>query len=110
MSVAQQSQTAAPAQTSASPGAKAAPMGMQDRELQNYRDLMHVPDQFVDGFGIKSIVAAVFLGFLMVPGSMYLCLFMGAGLGSAAQWVTVILFSEVAKRSMKSLKIGRAHV
>lgn len=79
-------------------------VSMQDKEIQSYRDLMHVPDTFEEGFGVKSIVAAIFLGFLMVPGSMYLQLFMGAGLGPAAQWVTLILFAEVAKRSMKSLR------
>ncbi|MFW6059481.1 MAG: peptide transporter, partial [Phycisphaeraceae bacterium] len=33
-----------------------------------------------------------------------LTLFMGQSLGPAARWVTVILFAEVAKRSMKDLK------
>lgn len=76
----------------------------EDKELQQYRDLMQVPDTFEEGFGPKMLVAALFLGFLMVPGSIYLTLFMGAGLGPAARWVTVILFAEVAKRSMKGLK------
>ncbi len=75
-----------------------------DKEIQEYRDLVPVPDQFEDAFGPKMIVAALFLGLIMVPGSIYLTLFMGAGLGPAAQWVTVILFAEVAKRSMKSLR------
>ena len=78
--------------------------GIQDKEIQEYRDLMPVPDRFEDAFGPKMIVAALFLGLVMVPGSIYLTLFMGAGLGPAAQWVTVILFAEVAKRSMKSLR------
>lgn len=99
-----------PTQSAAPPQTKAAAVGQQDLEIQQYRDLMQVPERFEDGFGIKSIVAAIFLGFLMVPGSMYLTLFMGAGLGSAAQWVTVILFSEVAKRSMKSLKQQEIYV
>ncbi|MBN1807536.1 MAG: peptide transporter [Planctomycetes bacterium] len=77
---------------------------IQDKEIQQYRDLMEVPDKFEDGFGPKMIVAALFLGFLMIPGSIYLGLFMGAGLGPAARWVTVILFAEAAKRSMKSLR------
>src|SRR5688572_14498658 len=75
-----------------------------DRELELYRNLMPVPEKFEDGFGGKTVVGALFLGFLMVPASIYLSLFMGAGLGPAAQWVTVILFSEVVKRSMKSLR------
>jgi hypothetical protein len=65
---------------------------------------MSVPDQYEDGFGGKTVLGAIFLGLFMVPGSMYLSLFMGGSLGAAAQWVTVILFSEVARRSLKSLK------
>jgi len=76
----------------------------QDKEIQQYRDLMEVPEQFEDGFGPKMLIGALFLGFLMVPGSIYLFLFMGVGLGPAARWVTVILFAEVARRSMKSLR------
>ncbi len=77
----------------------------QDKEIQQYRDLMKVPERFEDGFGPKMIFAALFLGFVMVPGSIYLSLFMGTGMGPAAQWVTVILFAEVARRSMKDLKV-----
>ena len=70
-------------------------MRAQDKEIQQYRELMEVPDRFEGGFGFKTVVGALFLGFLMVPGSIYLSLFMGATLGPAAQWVTVILFAEV---------------
>jgi len=62
------------------------------------------PSTFEDGFGAKTIIGAIFLGLFMLPGSMYLTLFTGAGLGPAARWVTVILFAEVARRSLKSLK------
>ncbi len=77
----------------------------EDKEIQQYRDLMPVPDRFEDGFGPKMIFAALFLGLVMVPGSIYLSLFIGGGMGPAAQWVTVILFSEVARRSMKELRV-----
>ena len=76
----------------------------EDKEVQQYRDLIQVPDTFPKAVGPKMIFAALFLGFLMVPGSIYLTLFMGQSLGPAARWVTVILFAEVAKRSMKELK------
>ena len=76
----------------------------QDKEVQQYRDLVQVPETFEKAFGLKMIAAAMFLGFLMVPGSIYMSLFLGASMGPAAQWVTVILFAEVAKRSMKDLK------
>ncbi len=77
----------------------------QDREIQQYRDLMSVPDRFDPGFGLKTVVGSLFLGLLMVPGSIYLSLFIGGALmGTAARWVTVILFAEVARRSMSTLR------
>ena len=77
----------------------------QDREIAQYRDLVAVPDSFQSGFSAKTIVGALFLGFLMVPGSIYLSLFIGSSvLGTAARWVTVILFAEVARRSMSTLR------
>ena len=78
--------------------------GFQDKEIEQYRDLMSIPDRFESGFGLKSVLGALFLGFLMLPGSIYLSLVMGASLGPAARWVTVILFAEVARRSMKGLR------
>lgn len=79
-------------------------MAKLDKDLELYRNLMKEPDHFEDGFGGKTIVGAIFLGFIMVPASIYLSLFMGGGLGPTAQWVTVILFSEIVKRSMKTLR------
>ncbi len=76
----------------------------EDRELQEYRDLLPRPSHFEEGFDWKTIVGAVFIGFLMMPGSMYLQLVIGSGIGPAARWVTIILFAEVAKRSYTELK------
>ncbi len=76
----------------------------EDKELQEYRDLMTVPSHFEEGFDWKTIVGAVFIGFLMMPGSMYLQLVIGTGVGPAARWVTIILFAEIAKRSFTELK------
>lgn len=75
-----------------------------DKELQEYRDLLPPPDTFEEGFDWKTIVGAVFIGFLMMPGSMYLQLVIGQGIGPAARWVTIILFAEIAKRSYTELK------
>jgi hypothetical protein len=50
------------------------------------------------------VVGAVFIGFLMMPGSMYLQLVIGSGIGPAARLVTIILFAEIAKRSYTELK------
>ena len=75
-----------------------------DKELQEYRDLLKTPDHFEEGFGWRTIIGAVFIGFLMMPGSMYLQLVIGSGIGPAARWVTIILFAEIAKRSQQELK------
>ncbi|MDJ0783012.1 MAG: peptide transporter [Desulfosarcinaceae bacterium] len=76
----------------------------EDKELQEYRDLLKPPDRFEEGFDWKTILGAVFIGFLMMPGSMYLQLVIGTGIGPAARWVTIILFAEVAKRAYQDLK------
>jgi len=76
----------------------------EDRELQEYRDLLKAPDHFEQGFNWKTIVGAIFIGFLMMPGSMYLQLVIGTGIGPAARWVTIILFAEMAKRSYTELR------
>ena len=76
----------------------------EDKELQEYRDLLEAPDHFEEGFDWKTVVGAIFIGFLMMPGSMYLQLVIGTGIGPAARWVTIILFAEMAKRSYSELK------
>ncbi len=76
----------------------------EDRELQEYRDLLQAPSAFEEGFDWKTVVGAVFIGFLMMPGSMYLQLVIGTGIGPAARWVTIILFAELAKRAYSELK------
>jgi hypothetical protein len=76
----------------------------EDKELQEYRDLLQTPDHFEEGFDWKTVVGAIFIGFLMMPGSMYLQLVIGTGIGPAARWVTIILFAELAKRSYTELK------
>lgn len=74
-----------------------------DRELESYRGLMEPPDQFEDGFTFRTVLGAFFVGFIMMPGAIYMGLIAGVSLGSAAEWVTIILFSEVARRSFSSL-------
>jgi len=75
-----------------------------DKELEEFRNVMEVPSTFEDGFTWTSLVGAVFIALLMVPGAMYMSLLAGMGVGPAAQWVTVILFIEVARRAHKHLK------
>ena len=75
-----------------------------DKELKEYRDLLKPPSHFEEGFDWKTIIGAIFIGFLMMPGSMYLQLVIGQGIGPAARWVTIILFAEIAKRAHSDLK------
>ena len=79
-----------------------------DPELERYRSLMTPPSTFVDGFSWISLAGSAFVALLMVPGAMYMSLLAGSGIGPAAQWVTVILFIEIAKRAHKSL--GKAEI
>ena len=57
-----------------------------------------------EGFGAKSVMGALFIGLVMLPGSLYLSLVAGQGAGPAAQWVTVILFAEITRRSFTTLR------
>jgi hypothetical protein len=75
-----------------------------DRELEEFRNLMEVPTEFEDGFSWASFIGALFVAMVMVPGSIYMFLLAGAGVGQAAQWVTLILFIEVARRANKVLR------
>ncbi|HID05631.1 MAG TPA: hypothetical protein EYP10_00635, partial [Armatimonadetes bacterium] len=75
-----------------------------DAELEEYRQLMEAPTEFEEGFTAKTIVGALFIAFIFLPGSIYLWLVAGHTLGAAAQWVTVILFVEVARRSFMVLR------
>ncbi|WP_028326018.1 peptide transporter [Desulfatirhabdium butyrativorans] len=77
---------------------------IDDKELKEYRNLLQTPEHFEEGFDWKTIVGAIFIGFLMMPGSMYLQLVIGTGIGPAARWVTIILFAEIAKRAYTDLK------
>lgn len=60
--------------------------------------------QYEDGFTIKTLIGALFVGLVMAPGAIYLGLVAGQGLGPAAQWVTIVLFAEVCRRSFLPLK------
>jgi hypothetical protein len=82
----------------------------EDKELKQFRDLMPPPDRWEDGFGVKAMIGALFVGLIMTPASMYMALVQGAGIGSAAQWVTVILFVEVARRSFTQLSRPEIYV
>lgn len=61
-------------------------------------------EEFIDGFGWNTVLGALFIGIIMMPGAIYLSLVAGQGIGPAAEWVTIILFMEVARRSYQTLK------
>jgi len=73
-------------------------------EVEEYRSLLEAPNTFEDGFTTRTMLGVLFISLIMTPGEMYLGLVTGGGIGAAAQWVTVILFLEVAKRSFTSLR------
>ena len=76
----------------------------QFEEIEEYRDLLEAPDTFEEGFNSKTILGALFVSVIMVPGNIYLELMVGHSIGAAAQWVTIILFLELAKRSFTVLR------
>lgn len=60
--------------------------------------------RFEEGFTLRTAIGTLFIAFIMLPGALYLGLVAGQGLGPAAQWVTIVLFAEVARRSFAPLK------
>ncbi|MDA3962079.1 MAG: peptide transporter [Planctomycetota bacterium] len=78
---------------------------LRDKELNAYRDLVKPAGYFEDGFTWRTMLGTLFVGLVMLPASMYMHLMIGAvSLAPAAQWVTVILFLEMAKRARSFLK------
>ena len=76
-----------------------------DRKKEPER-LQLIPDNltFEPGFNIKTLWAALFVGFIMLPGAIYLGLVTGQSMAGGAEWVTLILFIEIAKRSFIRLR------
>jgi len=59
--------------------------------------------EFAEGFGIKAVLAGLFVAFVVMPGSMFMWLMLGQQLGTPAVWVTLIIFLEIAKRCRSTL-------
>lgn len=86
----------------------------EEGEIERIRQQVEVESQeegtedqeapFEDGFSGKSILGAFFVGFIMLPGALYLGLVAGQGLGPAAEWVTIVLFAEIMRRSFLPMK------
>jgi hypothetical protein len=62
------------------------------------------PTEFQEGFTARTALGALFVGFIMMPGALYLGLLVGQELGPAAEWTTIILFTEVARRSFTPMR------
>ena len=60
--------------------------------------------EFQDGFTLKTFLGTLFIALFMLPGGLYLGLVAGQGVGDAAEWVTIVLFAEVARRSYAPLR------
>src|SRR5208283_2526042 len=79
-------------------------MATADQDLLEYRDLLKPPTEFREGFGWSTVIGILFCALVMLPGSIYLGLMTGGSMGAAGTWVTIILFSEIARRSLKTMK------
>lgn len=78
-------------------------MAKQDKELETYRKLIEPPSEFKEGFGWNTLIGAIFIALVVTPGSIYISLVAGESVGPAAKWVTILLFAEVTKRSLKEM-------
>src|SRR5438067_9526933 len=89
----------------------------EGEELEELRDQTEVTAGtdtehavFEEGFTGRTMVGALFVAFIMLPGAIYLGLVSGTSLGSASEWVTIVLFAEVARRSFIPLKRQEIYV
>ena len=76
----------------------------KNEDLEQYDSIMPADAPFEDGFNMKTIWATLFVGLVMLPGAIYLGLVTGQSMAGASEWVTIILFLEIAKRSFVRLK------
>ena len=63
-----------------------------------------------NGFSMRTVTGALFVALIMMPGAIYMGLVAGQSLGAAAEWVTIILFAEIARRSFTSLRRQEVYV
>lgn len=55
--------------------------------------------EFREGFTLRTVLGALFVAAIMMPGAIYMGLLAGQNVGPAGQWTTIILFTEIARRS-----------
>ncbi len=61
-------------------------------------------EPYEDGFTWRTIVGSLFIAFIMLPGIIFMGMMIGQHMGQAADWVVIILFVELARRSFVTLK------
>lgn len=66
--------------------------------------LADIDEPFAEGFTWNTIAAMLFIGLVMMPGAILLGLVAGQSMAGAAEWVTIILFLEIARRSFVTLR------
>jgi len=74
-----------------------------EEDYLRIREEQGEPTEFLPGFGIKAVLAGLFVAFVVMPGSMFMMLMLGQQLGVPAVWVTLIIFLEIAKRCRTTL-------
>ena len=74
------------------------PNQAEQQDPQSDYTLLPQGPPYADGFSMKTLWAALFVGFVMTPGSIYLDLVTGQSISGAGQWVTIIMFIEISKR------------
>jgi len=67
-------------------------------------ELMPEDAPFESGFGWSTVWASLFVGIVMLPGVIYLGLVTGAADYGATNWVLLVLFIEISKRTFVRLK------
>ena len=77
---------------------------MSQANAQEHFAVMPADAPFEPGFNAKTLWAALFVGFVMLPGAIYLGLVTGMSMAGGAEWVTLILFIEMAKRTFVYLR------
>lgn len=58
----------------------------------------------LNGFTWRTVIGALFIAFVMFPGIIFMGLMIGEDMGGAADWVVIILFVEIARRSFMTLR------
>ncbi len=76
----------------------------EDKEFQEFRNLMTAPERFEEGISWGTVLMGLFVGLVMAPANVYMNLVAGLHMGGAAKWVTVLLYVEIARRALVKLK------